>query len=831
MSSFSRIAIDNVGYDVEDSIARNVVQNILNGNVQQTTSTSSWNTAKIVWYTGTTSGTAVQNHCFYYDGSNWVDCGEYNLDALKLYTGSSSTLAGTATKVVDCSDFVLRDETLIWVDFSQGNTVTNNMMLNVNSTGAIPVYYYVGHNQGVRTSIPLNAPQHVLFQYTASDGRWWVVATSPYIAPTPDKVVITDSYGRPSPSSVTTTELNYLSGANSNIQTQITDLNNDLKYFIDLPALPGDYKTDQEVLFTSADVPVRSKIYYKFTTTTAAAWMAFYDANNTWLASIGKTASASGDTSYEGNYTIPNNFATCKIRVASSGVLSLEYLMSDDSLPKAIANLENKLDTTAITDKGLSSNATTYSDLNSMPANSFVTLYGSASSGILNKPNGFNDSVFSVLTLHGASNGGLQLVWESANKATIYFRRYVSGSWRLWQSVPNREIVITVRTDGSGDYTSVVDAVMYTMTHSTTPSNPYVIDIGEGTFDLSAVATKVINGQLDERGLFIAPNTTIRGKGTEKTKLTFNYTPSATPTEAEDAVMSQVSVFNVVYESALQDLSIECKNIRYVFHADYGVSTEAQDETNEKIKNNTFVMENVIATHNGFDAGLNPTYKAPAVWGQGLRTNLIRKFTNCRFISKESYGWFCHDRIGTTKGCQIFFDGCEFVSLNFNPALRFISWGSDCRHVVNLKNCMINSYLSLAVNTTYNANAKIDYYVEAEDCDCLVIEDTTNDSHKSRNFNNFGTQLCVNDSGATISKFTPVKIKSYNKAYVSGSGLTGIAMNEADAGGLLNVKTSGRINIVTSFSVGTIIGHDGSSWVADSDGFLMVLNSNCCVFI
>ena len=62
------------------------------------------------------------------------------LDKYGMHYGTCSTSAGTAAKVVTCSGFVLETGAAIAVYFTNGNTTTSNCSMNVNNTGAKPVY-------------------------------------------------------------------------------------------------------------------------------------------------------------------------------------------------------------------------------------------------------------------------------------------------------------------------------------------------------------------------------------------------------------------------------------------------------------------------------------------------------------------------------------------------------------------------------------------------------------------------------------------------------------------------------------------------------------------
>ena len=67
------------------------------------------------------------------------------INARKAVYGTSSTDAGTATKVVTCSNFALYTGASVTVTFSKTNT-SSAPYLNVNSTGAKPIKSYTGAN-------------------------------------------------------------------------------------------------------------------------------------------------------------------------------------------------------------------------------------------------------------------------------------------------------------------------------------------------------------------------------------------------------------------------------------------------------------------------------------------------------------------------------------------------------------------------------------------------------------------------------------------------------------------------------------------------------------
>ena len=85
--------------------------------------------------------------------------------------GTCSTAAATAAKVVVCADFAkLEAGVTIHVVFTATNSVANPT-LNVNSTGAKPIYLY-GTTRPVAADTPWGAGDIVAFTY---NGTGWVM--------------------------------------------------------------------------------------------------------------------------------------------------------------------------------------------------------------------------------------------------------------------------------------------------------------------------------------------------------------------------------------------------------------------------------------------------------------------------------------------------------------------------------------------------------------------------------------------------------------------------------------------------------------------------------
>lgn len=93
------------------------------------------------------------------------------IDLYAMWYGTCSTAAGTAAKVVSCSGFKLVTGATIAIKFTNAQTSTSTITLNVNSTGAKTVYGIPrSTTSATRTDGAWEANETKIFVY---DGTYW----------------------------------------------------------------------------------------------------------------------------------------------------------------------------------------------------------------------------------------------------------------------------------------------------------------------------------------------------------------------------------------------------------------------------------------------------------------------------------------------------------------------------------------------------------------------------------------------------------------------------------------------------------------------------------
>lgn len=393
------------------------------------------------------------------------------------------------------------------------------------------------------------------------------------------------------------------------------------------------------------------------------------------------------------------------------------------------------------------------------------------------------------------------------------FIRYKSAGWTVWRALNSTDSVRTVRVKASGgDFATIPAAVKYvTDQFANNSEQRWLIKIDPGTYDIADEVTDLIsNGEINSQGLFINPHVTICGAGKDKTIIRFLYTGQ------DDNVMSNVSLFNMPYESCLMDCTLICQNIRYCIHS----ALNAGDMSTKYIDDVTIRCANVKMEHLGFDSQHTPTYSSPGCFGSGSTNGGKKEFYNCDFTANYT-PWFNHNRKNLTKATEFIFEGCAFIRLNAGSSLNLITWIDDPQNYVTFRHCHINRYLSFTIltNSMGDPNNKNGYYVTS-DGDLIVAESTVNNSQLDDNYMDAYCQKLI--AAEAITAYTPVSSNTIAgvRNYVSTDARKGVALNSVASGGVCCVKLGGHLMLdqltSTSFPIGTNLGWDGTAWVADN---------------
>ena len=275
------------------------------------------------------------------------------------------------------------------------------------------------------------------------------------------------------------------------------------------------------------------------------------------------------------------------------------------------------------------------------------------------------------------------------------------------------EINLHVKTDGTGDYDSVVAAVAFANAQSGTyPINIY---IHSGDYDIldelggdDFIST--IADSADERQGLVLKRHNVNLIGVGYVVLRYELPNTVTYVQSQ-----RTSCLNMrEYSNAVSNMTLIAKNCRYVIH----------DETNG---GNPFihrVMKNLRCIHKGNQSGL---WEYPTVMGGGAGGGSVYDVINCQFITgtyKQAFSYHSN----TNEQASFFnIDGCVGSVNNSNNngiSFRFSYHGTGRTgiSVANVKNCSGNGVTTVQAETSGDTNNNIEMYVNGwEDIEPIPV--------------------------------------------------------------------------------------------------------------
>lgn len=227
------------------------------------------------------------------------------------------------------------------------------------------------------------------------------------------------------------------------------------------------------------------------------------------------------------------------------------------------------------------------------------------------------------------------------------------------------EKTITVKKDGSGDFTTIRAAVD-SISNASSKRNPYVIEVYEGTYNvfddysdeeiLSAGTSHYTDSSFV--GIKLTDGISMRGVGT-KEKIIIHGEVSTT---YDEALRNNLSTLNLQGTSTIENITVTAKNIRYAVHDDF-----TGESTYRTVKNCNFNGENLTS---GTDR---------RSYGLGQRTNGHAYFENCDF--GVSFLWHSANAASATHPSDVTLNNCKAIyCLLFN-------YNHSVINQVHLNNC------------------------------------------------------------------------------------------------------------------------------------------------
>jgi hypothetical protein len=255
---------------------------------------------------------------------------------------------------------------------------------------------------------------------------------------------------------------------------------------------------------------------------------------------------------------------------------------------------------------------------------------------------------------------------------------------RLYSSITDPQYEIVVDANGSGDYTSVVEAVNVANSLQPYLSCPINISVYSGTYDLyeelggDAWLATVTKANGERQGLYLRSHVNLYGVG----RVIFTFYLDDT---AELGYLC--SGLNLWYSNEIKNIELYVKNCRYAVH----------DESNSANNHITRVIQNCKFVHLGCNAAI---WNSPTCYGGGAGGGCSYSFLNSQFVANWRLAWSFHTG-NNTMPSYFNVDGCVGVcaaeeAVSFRVGYYGTNSGKSIFHV---KNCTGNGDVVKACET------------------------------------------------------------------------------------------------------------------------------------
>ena len=422
------------------------------------------------------------------------------------------------------------------------------------------------------------------------------------------------------------------------------------------------------------------------------------------------------------------------------------------------------------------------------------------------------------LTFTGNTNKSKIMVIENCETVPKTFYKYNEKIVEIpnykyeYDKYGNKINTIYVKKDGTGNYTTIYDAIK-NITDSS-KMNQYNIYVSEGTYNIieemgGADYLKSIVSMDGAYGGLLLPNYVHLiglGNTSEDVVLTANIEEfTGLDFNILDNAVAKVSTVNVFENNNLENLTIQGGNVRYALH----------DESSNKYENYVRNMRNVRVLHKGNLSKYTWTSTDGAGCGSG--SGATYNYENCVFEAALPYS--IHDNIKFTKQNKFIFNNCQFIPKLANKiACRFVTVSTEdetITHDVEMNNCLLCGSLG-QYEEAGGKGRKFHIHGGGNSIMPYIYTNTSKTATEKPITFNEETAYMLNGDTTIIKKGAPVRVygsKIYPLANYDSTLFYGIALEDIRPGENGHIKTKGYVYIndinnenLTAFNVGQKIG-------------------------
>lgn len=271
--------------------------------------------------------------------------------------------------------------------------------------------------------------------------------------------------------------------------------------------------------------------------------------------------------------------------------------------------------------------------------------------------------------------------------------------------------VITVKPDGTGDYTNPVKATNEIFQRAW-GGEKFIIKIHEGNYDIYASWEEInktgwfVTGA--NVGWNITNNIKLIGVG-DRDKIICNC---FLPDDSDPELVIKASCINANWGASMENITFVSKNTRYCCHSDNA----------NYYKNLNYNIKNCVFKHLGNKEGF---WLYHGGWVEGSSSGNTYVFENCEFIGAlRGYGTHTNNtRGGFTIPCSHKFTNCKFINKpSTDPSISFECMGSGVTNRVYINGCYIETGLKVL---QVPSDAEVDIEIMMSGCSDIPIEKTS----------------------------------------------------------------------------------------------------------
>ena len=265
-----------------------------------------------------------------------------------------------------------------------------------------------------------------------------------------------------------------------------------------------------------------------------------------------------------------------------------------------------------------------------------------------------NDAVL-YMTIPTASKDAVMVVNGNVPSNYIPYGVPFPDSVKIINQAINKPTIITVKADGTGNYSSVYEAVN-SITDSS-ESNQYEIHIYEGAYNVIEEVFGT-DAYTAVEGIVLPNFVHLIGKG--------NVDNIVLKAEFPDTVSLSVSqafsTINVDMTNRLENITFIAYNCRYACHDDDGNADRA--------KGFVRTVKGCKFWHKGCYTDDGSVWKWCKAYGAGISDGCKMTFENCEFRTDVTIAgncaWSVHGHAGVTIPSTVEFLNCKFISTNLD---------------------------------------------------------------------------------------------------------------------------------------------------------------------